>query len=210
MSFFPSALIDTRAAGARTRCVLRPVLPQDDRMIGALVAGLSPAARRQRFHGGVRLTEPQLRRMSCVDYQQQMALVVIALEDDRERLIADARYARAPGGRTAEFALMVDERWQRQGIGTWALQGLQRAAARAGLHQLSGDILAGNGAMLALARRCGFALLPDPGDAGLVRAEHWLNTAAPAARAVSVERWRCRFPWRAFRLRRRAEPDATP
>ena len=64
---YPATLIDMRALVSSSRRTLRPVLPQDQPLLGALVAGLSPAALRNRFHGGVRLSRTRLQQMACVD-----------------------------------------------------------------------------------------------------------------------------------------------
>ena len=176
---YPATLIDTRVAGNSGRLTLRPVLPQDHLLLADLVAGLSPSARRNRFHGAVNLSFSRLQQMSCVDYQRQMALVVTACVDGAERLIADARYVVESNQKGAEFALMVDERWQRHGIGAWALRALERAATLAGLQRLHGAVLEDNAPMLGLMRRCTYTLSSDLEDNRLVRAQRRLDQAMP-------------------------------
>jgi RimJ/RimL family protein N-acetyltransferase len=176
---YPATLIDTRVAGNTGRLTLRPVLPQDHLLLADLVAGLSPSARRNRFHGAVNLSFSRLQQMSCVDYQRQMALVVTACVDGAERLIADARYVVESDQKGAEFALMVDERWQRHGIGAWALRALERAATLAGLQRLHGAVLEDNAPMLGLMRRCTYTLSSDLEDNRLVRAQRRLDQAMP-------------------------------
>ena len=176
---YPATLIDTRVAGNTGRLTLRPVLPQDHLLLADLVAGLSPSARRNRFHGAVNLSFSRLQQMSCVDYQRQMALVVTACVDGAERLIADARYVVESNQKGAEFALMVDERWQRHGIGAWALRALERAATLAGLQRLHGAVLEDNAPMLGLMRRCTYTLSSDLEDNRLVRAQRRLDQAMP-------------------------------
>ncbi len=181
---YPATLIDTRSGADGRRFTLRPVLPQDDLLLAELVAGLSPAARRNRFFGAVNLSLARLHQMASVDYQQQLGLVITTQVGGSERLVADARYCvEAGGGDGAEFALMVDERWQRQGLGQWALQSLQQAAARAGLTWLHGEVRCGNRPMLNLVRRCGFATSPDPEDDLLVKVQHRLNASSVSAPA---------------------------
>ena len=197
---YPAALIDTRSSGAAGRLTLRPVLPQDDVLLAALVEGLSPAARRNRFHGAVKLSPIWLQQMSCVDYRQQLALVVTAQVAGAEQVVADARYVVEADGQGAEFALMVAEPWQHHGVGTWALRALQRAATQAGLRWLNGEVLEDNAPMLGLMRRSGFALCPHPEDERLVRVQQCLGTSVastPRARH-GVLRWLARaLPGRA-------------
>ena len=50
---YPATPIDRRRGRDGVALTLRPVLPQDDLLLAELVDGLSPAARRHRFHGAV-------------------------------------------------------------------------------------------------------------------------------------------------------------
>jgi len=193
---YPATLIETRAPGGPSRLTLRPVLPQDEPLLGALVARLSPQARRNRFHGGVKLSPSRLKQMSCVDYRSHLAVVISTCVDGVESLVADARYVVQGDGLAAEFALMVDDAWQRQGIGAWALRSLHRAAAQAGVPVLHGDVLAGNAPMLGLVQRCGYTLSPAGDDSGVLRARRWLDsgtehgyTPAPVSARTGLLRW---------------------
>jgi len=176
---YPATLIDTRVSGVTGRLTLRPVLPQDHLLLADLMDGLSPSGRRNRFHGVVKLSSSRLQQMSCVDYQRQMALVVTTCVDGVERLIADARYVVESEQQGAEFALIVDERWQRHGIGAWALRALERAATLAGLQRLHGDVLEDNVPMLSLMQRCTYTLKTNREDNRLVRVQRRLDAATP-------------------------------
>lgn len=147
------------------------MLPQDDLLLAELLAGLSPAARRQRFHGLLKPSFVDVRAMCAADHRRDLALVVTTECGGLEHLIADARFRVAQDGQEADVALLVHEHWQREGIGTWLLQRLELAAWRAGLRWLSGSVLSDNQAMLALLLRCGYVLQPDPDDEGMVRAQ---------------------------------------
>ena len=171
---YPTTLIDACRLGDSMRLLLRPVLPQDENLLSAFLLAQSAGARRNRFHAGVNPSPSLCRQMSHVDYRRQLALVVCTLANGVERLVAEARYSVADDGHSAEFALMVDERWQRRGVGAWALRALQLAATRAGLTWLEGEVLQGNQPMLRLAQRCGFACIPDPWDERLVRVQRRL------------------------------------
>lgn len=177
---YPASLIDSRRGRDGVALTLRPVLPQDDGLLAELVQGLSPSARRNRFHGAVRLSRAHLQAMSQIDYAQQLGLVVSTQWAGAERVIADARYCMHADQASAEFALMVDERWQRHGVGRWALLALVGAAQQAGLRWLQGEVLIDNAPMLALVRACGFALSPHPDDERLVLAQRRLGQPAKA------------------------------
>jgi GNAT superfamily N-acetyltransferase len=76
------------------------------------------------------LPPPMLARFTQLDYDRELALVV--LDPARQRFLAVGRYAPNEDGTTAEFALTVADDWQGKGIGRALLERLcQRARARA-------------------------------------------------------------------------------
>lgn len=197
---YPTAFIDVWRLRDGTRLTLRPVLPQDASLLGRMVTQLSPASRSNRFHGSIQgLTGPELESMTYIDYAHTMAFVITLEDPSRgEQVIADARYVvDANAADSAEFAVMVDDRWQRHGLGRRAMQALAGAARHAGLRWLYGDVRARNVPMLSLMHRCSFSCTPDREDDDIVHAETSLDAlpwAGPAAsRREGLWRW---LPWR--------------
>ena len=201
---YPAAWIDVWHLRNGERLTLRPVLPQDGGLLGHMIEGLSRATRHNRFHGAVNgLSADALTQMSSVDYRRHLAFVITTVESERERVVADARYAVDESGEGAEFALVVDDRWQRKGLGERAMRALSHAAHRQGLSWLHGCVLSANAPMLSLMQRCQFCCTPDREDDHLVRVERslaatsakpsptrsrswffrWLNAAPGAARS---------------------------
>ena len=171
----PAPVIETRVQRPARQLMMRPIRPQDVTLLQQFVDGLAPETRRNRFHGAIRPSANHLLQMSLVDPRHHLALVVTTEVDGTEQLIADARYIVEPGGHGAEFALVVADAWQRQGVGAWALQSLQRAATNAGLQWLQGDVLNGNLPMLSLMQRCGYALSPHADGGDVVKAQRRLG-----------------------------------
>lgn len=188
---YPATLIEIRVQSRARALTLRPILPQDAELLARLVDGLAPDTRHNRFHGAIRLSASHSRQMSALDYRNHLALVVTTEVDGAEQLLADARYVVDPGGRGAEFALLVADGWQRQGLGAWAMQSLQRAATKAGLQWLHGDVLRGNLPMLSLMQCCGFALSPHAEDDQMVKAQRRLGaqTVPPFTVKHSFRSW---------------------
>ncbi len=195
---YPTTLIDARWLGSAHRLLLRPVLPQDEGLLADFLLAQSADTRRNRFHAALRPSPRLCRQMSQVDYRRQLALVVCSVADGDEHIVAEARYCVADDGCTAELALMVDERWQRQGVGSWALRALKHAAAGAGVVWLQGEVLHDNLPVLSLARRCGFVCSPDPQDDRLVRVQCRL-TGADASLAGAGHVLRPPGLWRRMR-----------
>jgi len=196
ISHYPTSLIDVRQFKGDRRLTLRPVMPQDNQLLADLINRLSERSRSRRFpNAQLPASADELASLACVDYRRHLALVAAVHESGRERLVAEARYLIDPDGQSAEFMLMVDDRWQRQGIATWALRALSNAAYAAGVSWLRCDVLADNEPMLALMRHAGFCCTVDRGDGDIVHAEtrsRALIARASAPRAkpfASVLRW---------------------
>ena len=120
-----------------------------------------------------------LRQLTHIDHHEHVAIIAqpAAADDDDPGLIAHARYVRLDA-RRAEFAVAVDDRWQRQGLGRRMLTKLARHAVRHGIEQLQGDVLADNAPMIAMLRGLGCGLAPRDGEPGILFARVALQCAA--------------------------------
>jgi acyl-CoA synthetase (NDP forming)/GNAT superfamily N-acetyltransferase len=131
------------------------VRPGDAAGIRDLVLGLSPLARSMRF-GHVRrgLSAAEAAAMASAPGDAGRGLVAVA-GGEHERLVALARYERAPGAEEAEFALMVADAWQGSGLGTGLLERLLALAREDGLRALRGFIRPDNWPMREVLARLG-------------------------------------------------------
>ena len=181
-----------------TLIVLRPVQPQDSPLLSAMMARLSSQTKYNRFHGTVNnLTSTHLRYMSCVDQQHHVAFVLTTLQNGEEHIIADARYVvdENAADESAEFAIMVEDQWQRFGLAKHAMQALTTAAYNNGLRWLHGDVLAENCPMLALMEHCHFCCTPDRSDEKMVHAEISLDAANHPSTPTSTSIWHVALQW---------------
>ena len=91
------------------------------------------------------------------------------LVDGFETIVGEARYAFDSDTASIEFGLSIDDRWQGHGIGKALMKNLECRAASFGATRLFGDTLRSNDAMIALARKSGYAFTNTPGDWKLTR-----------------------------------------
>lgn len=167
----PTELVESWRLNDGTRLIWRPVRQQDQALLADFVAGLSRQTRFERFLGAVQVPTPTLlAQMTQVDVRHHVAFVATHLHGNTEVMIADARFVIDADGESADFALVVADRWQGQGIGFHLLQLLAEAAARRGLRWLRGDMREDNRRMLRLTKRGGFFRSPHPDDEGMVQA----------------------------------------
>jgi acetyltransferase len=131
---------------------------------------LSAQSRYERFlGGGVKLTPELLARLVNVDFSRDAALIATVAFADSETPVGVGRYALTADDDTAEIAVTIADAWQGCGFGRLLLERVIDAARRNGVRRLTGDVLAANARMLALARRFGFRIEPHPEGATLRR-----------------------------------------
>jgi acetyltransferase len=142
---------------------IRPIRPEDEPLMIDFHKALSEQSVRFRYFGFVSLSErtghERLTRACFNDYDREIALVAEHAQDDGGReIVAVARLIKAHNLEEAEFAIVVADAWQDHGLGSALLKLLVKIGRQERVHQIKGNILADNTAMLQLARKVGFAL----------------------------------------------------
>jgi acetyltransferase len=138
---------------------------------------LSPRTVVQRFFTLTPLlSAPLLRALTDVDHDRHEALVVQVGDE----LVALASYARRADDRTvADVALLVEDGWQRHGVGRRLLRDLVRTARAAGVETLHADVLVDNFQVKGLITRVDASSKPYFADGNL--AYDWPLSPAGAA-----------------------------
>ena len=141
---------------------LRIAGSEDASAVQEFVRGLSNRSRRNRFFSPLRELSPdQLDRVTRSRPPSALALVGESAEHAGSRIVAIAQYAVCEP-RDAECAVVVDDAWQRQGLGIQLLRVLAEHAERAGLAAFTGFVLADNWPMLGLLARLDCEIVSDP------------------------------------------------
>lgn len=154
---YPDELETTATFKGGTLVRFRPIKPADEALFTELFYSLSRQTAYYRFFSSARsLSRDAIQSYTTIDYEQKLAIVGLVKDGARERMIAMGEYAVDPVSRMADVALVVQDDYQRQGIGTWLLFYLGYEAQRRGLAGLQADLLATNSQALALVRRCGY------------------------------------------------------
>lgn len=143
-----------------TMLKLRPLCHDDKSGLIKLFKRCSPESIRYRFLSTIKsLPNEMLERLLTVDGATQVALVVVPLEGADERIIAVGRYnAEKARPAVAEVAFLVEDAFQKRGIGTLLLDNLADIARDHGITHFSADVLVDNHVMLSVFRKAGYAL----------------------------------------------------
>jgi len=144
---------------------IRPIRPEDADMTQTFVRGLSEETKYFRYMDAVQeLSHAMLVRLTQIDYDREMALLAVADVDGRPVEAGVARYATNPDQISCEFAIVVDDQWQHQGIAHKLMDVLMDVARSKGLRIMEGEVLKRNQGMLKLAASLGFRIEPHPED----------------------------------------------
>ncbi len=126
---------------------IRPIRPEDDRLLVQLFNNSSPRTVYQRFHTAIaELTPTMARYLSNVDNRDRLALIA---ETDNEP-VGVARYEPTNDPGLVELSLIVVDDWQDRGIGRILLREVFRAAEGNGIHRFCAHVLSENRRMLRL------------------------------------------------------------
>jgi GNAT superfamily N-acetyltransferase len=199
---------DTVALADGLTVAIRPVRPDDKRLIARAFEQLSPESRYRRFFAPLeRLTETDLAYLTEVDHSDHEAL--IAVNPENGLAIGVARYVRLGEPGEAEVAVVVGDPWQGRGVATALLERLVERARAEGIDHFVALSMSDNESALELFRHLapdGSKLrrsatghlemlieLPEPGELSRSRLGRLLRAAARGTLSMN--------PWRVLRRR---------
>lgn len=159
---YPTQYIASWKLKSGVPVAVRPIRPEDEPLMVRFHGTLSERSVYQRYFFPLKLEQriahERLARLCFIDYDREMALIAVGPdpESGRRQIFGVGRLSKVPGLREAEFALLLSDRWQGQGIGTRLLEMLVQVGRDEGLERIFADILRDNHDMQDLCRRAGF------------------------------------------------------
>jgi RimJ/RimL family protein N-acetyltransferase len=142
--------------------IIRAIRPDDNVRIKEAFKNLDPQSVYTRlFTFKKELTDSDLKRITEVDFEKEVALVVARGTGNHEVIIGSGRYFVLEGGEDgphAEVAFMVEEDYQGQGIAKMIIRHLTAIARSRGLTAFEAEVLRENKAMLTAFARCGLPM----------------------------------------------------
>jgi acetyltransferase len=154
---------------------IRPIKPEDEPLMVKFHETLSEESVYNRYFSALKLSQrvahDRLTRICFNDYDREIALVTelkVAKGEDR-KVLGVGRLSKQHGGNEAEFAVLVSDEWQRQGLGTELLRRLVEIGRDEKLTRISGMVLADNHAMQHICTKLGFKVVRE-GDSNLFNA----------------------------------------
>jgi RimJ/RimL family protein N-acetyltransferase len=134
---------------------IRALHSHEERSIRVLHARLSPRTRYLRFLSPIpALPDVVVRRLACVDYRRRLAMVAEDEGAGGAGVVALASFS-AVDETTAEVAIVVQDDWQRQGVGTALVSTILDAAEKRGFNRFVATIATDNSIIRRLLDRFG-------------------------------------------------------
>jgi acetyltransferase len=160
---YPSQYLSHSVLKDGAIATIRPIRPEDEPLMVEFHKTLSEDSVHFRYFGMLKLDEriahERLTRICFNDYDREIALAVDRkATDGSHEILGIGRLSRRLEDGGADFAILVSDPWQRQGLGTELMEKLVCIAKNEGLTHLSGCIMAGNTGMQKICRKAGFQL----------------------------------------------------
>lgn len=158
---YPSQYVGTARLRWGQEVHIRPIRPEDEPKMVEFHRTLSAQSIYMRYASVLKLDQrvahERLSRMCFIDYDREMALVAEQPgPDGAAQIHAVARLTRLAGTKEAEYALLVSDAVQGQGLGRDLLLRLFQVGRDWGCDTIVAEILPENGPMRRICRKLGF------------------------------------------------------
>ena len=148
-----------------TPLTIRPIRPADEPLMVKFHGTLSEESVHFRYFGIVkfeqRVAHERLSRICFNDYDREIAMVATRQATKEEEILGVGRLIKVHGVNEAEFAIVVSDQWQGQGLGTHLLKLLLDIGRQEGLERIIGHILPDNYPMQRVCKKLGFVVNYD-------------------------------------------------
>jgi len=140
-----------------TEIFFRPIKPTDDAALSKMLYSLSPTSIRTRYMAQtVAFPHRDIQQLTNIDYTQDISIVATVPGISGDQVVAIAQYYLDPKTQAAEVAFLVQDEWQKKGMGTFLLAYLAKIAKQRGVKQFYAKVLAANKPMLAIFHNTGY------------------------------------------------------
>ncbi len=139
------------------KILVRPIRPNDAANLQATLTKMSAQTIYDRFMGYKKaFSEEEARYLTSLNYDHHMALVATNQVNEEQNIVGVARYHVLDEEKgSAEFAIVINDSHQRQGLGTYLMKRLMEYAYAHGITTFVGYVHEGNTRLLRFVQRSG-------------------------------------------------------
>lgn len=140
--------------------VLRPIRPEDEPLEKAMFDHVSKQSIYFRFFShSFDLSHQSLVRYTQIDYDREMAIVAMVKEDGQHKMAGVVRVIHDAWNETAEYAILVADPWQNQGLGTALTDFILEITRERGIEKIYAEVLHLNEVMSHVLKKRGFKVV---------------------------------------------------
>ena len=156
---YPKEYVTERTMKDGTPVTLRPIKPEDEPMWHELLRACSTQSIWSRFSYLFKQTTHEMATRYCfIDYDRELGMVAEVEEEGQRKLIGVGHLVADMDHETAEYAVLVVDRWQGRGLGGMLTDYCLEVAKKWNVKRVIGEIAKDNARMLATFRNRGFQL----------------------------------------------------
>jgi acetyltransferase len=160
---YPEEYVTERQLNEQTKVILRPIKPEDEPLWHDLVADCSTDTLRSRFSYLFKTTTHEMATRFCfLDYDREIAIVAEVEEEGERKLISVGRLVADMNRETAQYTVIVVDRWQGRGLGGLVTSYCLEVAKAWGVKRVVAETTKQNAPMVATFRSLGFHERRDP------------------------------------------------
>jgi acetyltransferase len=173
---YPTQYVSPWTMPDGTSVTIRPIRPEDEPLMVQFHSTLSDRSVYFRYFYAMQLTQriahDRLMRICFIDYEREMALVVLRNNPQtlQPEILAVGRLIKIHSSKEAEFAVLVSDSWHHRGLGFELLKRLVDIGRDEKMNRIFGEILPENLDMIRVCDKLGFRR-HFSADEGVVRAE---------------------------------------
>jgi acetyltransferase len=162
---YPTRYVSAWTAKNERKLLIRPIRPEDEPLLVKFHGTLSERSVARRYFHVMTLTSrvahERLTRICFIDYDREMALVASGFNNEtgETEILGVGRLSKLRGINQAEFALLIADKFQGQGLGTTLLERLIQIGRDEKVDRITGDILPENIEMKRICEKLGFRII---------------------------------------------------
>lgn len=142
-----------------TQIILRPIKPEDEPLWLDLLGSCSKEAIYSRFRYNFHYDSHDVATQFCyIDYGREIAIVVEIQEEGLRKLIAVGRLIADPDHDSAEYAILITDKWQRKELGIMLTEYCIEIAKDWGIREFYAQTTKDNQPMISVFRKLNFKI----------------------------------------------------
>lgn len=162
ISPYPSQYIKKVVMPDGKHITLRPILPEDEPMEAEMFTHFSEETQRFRFFERIKdISHEMLIRYTQIDYDREIAIIAEDTTEKQKHMLGVARIIGDAYGENAEFAIVVADPWQKEGIGNLLMTYILEIAHDRHIKKIYAYVLPENVKMISMMQKRGFVCTPS-------------------------------------------------